>query len=215
MIKTTLQLKSWKGRFGRKYTHRNMISLDGLEQLYKRNYGITRTALNKLFLNKFDRSIHILEVGCNIGNQLLCLKKMGFKNLYGIEPQNYAFRLCKKRTRNITISKADVFNLPFEVGYFDLVFTSGILIHINPKDIKKAMKEIYRCTKSYIWGFEYYTKRYENVPYRGREGLLWRTDFAKLYLELFNNLKLVKEKKMKYKNNGNMDTMFLLKKVKK
>src|SRR5437879_7357762 len=28
---------------------------------------------------------HILEVGCNVGNQLLVLQEMGFTNLYGIE----------------------------------------------------------------------------------------------------------------------------------
>lgn len=73
MIKNYSQLKTWQGDFGIKYTNRNAISLRKLDGLYLKNFGVTRTALNNLFIGKFNRRIKILEVGCNVGNQLLLL----------------------------------------------------------------------------------------------------------------------------------------------
>lgn len=95
------------------------------------------------------------------------------------------------------------------------MFTSGLLIHIAPSDINIVMKEIRRCTKDYIWGFEYFAKDYTEVIYRGEKKLLWKTDFAKLYLNLFDDLELIKEKRLKYLNNDKIDAMFLLKKKRK
>ena len=95
---------------------------------------------------------------------------------------------------------------------WDLVFTSGLLIHINPDDLNTALREIYRCTSEYIWGFEYYADKYSEIIYRGRRDLLWKADFAKLYQNEFIDLELVKEKRIKYLENDNLDSMFLIRK---
>ena len=203
----------WLGSFGKEYTDRNAMSLEEMEALCKRNYGVTRTELNERFLDRIDRSARILEVGSNIGNQLLCLQKMGFLNLYGIELQSHALELAKSRSQNINFIEASVFDIPYNKdGYFDLVFTAGLLIHIHPSDIAKAMREIYRCTRKYIWGMEYYANEYTEITYRGHRNLLWKTDFARLYLELFDDLALVKEERLQYLENDNVSSMFLLRK---
>lgn len=208
----TGQMEKWVGEFGKEYTDRNALSLEELDALYKNNYGVTRTELNKRFLEGIDRSVRVLEVGSNVGNQLLCLQAMGFVYLYGIELQSYAVELSKARTKRINIVEGSAFDIPYKDGYFDLVFTSGLLIHINPSDISKVMKEIHRCTRKYVWGFEYYADRYTEIPYRGHRNLLWKADFARLYLAQFKDLELVKEEHLKYLNNDNVDTMFLLRK---
>ena len=212
MQKISKQITKWKDKFGKEYTNRNALTLDELERLHENNYGVSRTKLNNIFIGKFDHSIKILEVGSNIGNQLLLLQKMGFKNLYGIEINEYAVELSKQRVNNINIIQGSAFDIPFKNEYFDLVFTSGVLIHIAPHDINLVLNEIYRCTKEYIWGFEYYEEKYTEIIYRGKKDLLWKANFAQLYLNLFENLKLIKEKKIKYLNNDNIDVMFLLKK---
>ena len=61
-------------------------------------------------------------------------------------------------------------------------------------------------------GFEYYADKYTEIEYRGKKNMLWKANFSKLYQNNFKNLKLVKERKLKYRNNKNIDTMFLLKK---
>ena len=213
MQKISKQITKWKDKFGKEYTNRNALTLDELERMYENNYGLSRTELNNIFIGKLDHSIKILEVGSNIGNQLLLLQKMGFKNLYGIEINDYAVELSKQRTNNINIIQGSAFDIPFKNEYFDLVFTSGVLIHIAPHDINLVLNEIYRCTKEYIWGFEYYEEKYTEIIYRGNKNLLWKANFSKIYLSLFDDLELIKEKKLKYLNDNNIDLMFLLKKT--
>lgn len=209
----TAQTEKWNSVFGKEYTDRNTFNLDQLNKLNKDSYGLTTIELNTPFIGQIDRTAKVLEVGSNTGNQLLALQKMGFTNLYGIEIQDYAVELSKSRTQNINIIQGSAFDIPFKDDYFDMVFTSGVLIHISPSDIHKALDEIYRCSKKYIWGFEYYADEYTEVTYRGNKDLLWKTDFAKLYLDSFDDLELVKEEKIKYLENENVDAMFLIKKI--
>ena len=76
--------------------------------------------------------IRILEVGCNIGNQLRGFQRMGFTSLYGVELQQYAVEKAKMATRNINIIQGSGFDLPFKDNFFDLVCTNVVLIHISP-----------------------------------------------------------------------------------
>jgi pseudaminic acid biosynthesis-associated methylase len=206
------QVEAWCSDFGRDYTDRNSLSLEEMDALYYRNFGFTRSELNKCFLEGLDRSMRILEVGSNVGNQLLCLQKMGFSKLYGIELQNYAVEKSKFRTRNINIIQSDASDIPFKDSYFDMVFTSGVLIHVAPSNLPCVMDEIHRCSRAYIFGFEYYSDRITEKQYRGQDGLLWKADFSKLYLDRFHDLYLVKEDHIKYLDSDNVDSMFLLKK---
>ncbi len=208
----TQQMKEWADKFGKEYTDRNALFPQELELLYKQRYGITRTEINLRFLGNLNRKIKILEVGSNIGNQLLLLQNMGFINLYGIELQAYAVELSKSRTKNINIIQGSAFDIPFKDYFFDMVFTSGVLIHISPEDIAIALDEIYRCTKKYIWGFEYYADTYTQINYRGYDNLLWKMDFAKLFSDRFDNLSLIKQEFLKYIDSTNKDTMYLMEK---
>lgn len=210
MEKFTNQMEEWAGQFGHGYTDRNALSLAELDQLYRRNFGISRTELNADFVSGLDRSIKVLEVGSNIGNQLVLLQNMGFKSLYGIELQSYAVEMSKHNTKNINIIEGSAFDIPFKDKYFDLVFTSGLLIHIAPDDILKVLDEISRCSRRYIWGMEFYAEVCAQVNYRGHDNLLWTANFPKLYLDRLDNLKLVKEKIFKNLSDDNLNVMFLL-----
>jgi len=141
---------------------------------------------------------------------------MGFKNLYGIEINSYAIKVFREVNKGLPfyIIKASAFDIPFKDNYFDLVFTSGVLIHIHPKDIKISINEIYRCSKKYIWGLEYFSdKGYEEVNYRRKSKMLWKTNFRKLYLEVFPKLKSVKEELFSYIEEPHLiDQMFLFEK---
>ncbi|MCL0028476.1 methyltransferase domain-containing protein [Peptococcaceae bacterium] len=212
MSKITKQMKKWAGEFGKEYTDRNALTLEEMERLCQKKYGVTRTEMNLEFIGDLERSIRILEVGSNIGNQLLCLQNMGFQTLYGIELQEYAVEISKSRTKHINIIQGSAFDIPFKDNFFDLVFTSGLLIHIAPSDIEQVLREIHRCTKKYIWGSEYFADSYTQVEYRGHTELLWKTNFVKLYLDTFPDLRIVKEKRFKYLDNDNLDSMFLLEK---
>ncbi len=210
--KSTDQMNEWSSDFGREYTDRNPQTSAEMDALYLKSFGVKRTELNLEFLGGLDRSIRILEVGSNVGSQLQCLQEMGFTNLYGIELQSYAVERAKAKTKNINIIQGSAFDIPYKDRFFDLVFTSGVLIHISPKEISTALDEIYRCAKQFVWGFEYHADAYTPIPYRGRSDLMWKTDFAKLYTDRFPGLKVAQEKKVKYLDNENVDKMYLLSK---
>lgn len=210
MGKLTKQMEAWVGQFGQEYTDRNTHTLEEMDLLYKKQFGITRAEMNSKFLDNLDRNIRVLEVGSNIGNQLLRLQKAGFSNLYGIELQPYAVELSKSRTKGINLIQGSAFDIPFKNGFFGLVFTSGLLIHIDPGDIAAVLDEIYRCTRQYIWCYECYAEVYTQVEYRGHADILWKTNFCKLFLDRFRNLRLIKEEYFKYSDSDNLDTMFLL-----
>lgn len=217
MTSTTKQAQAWSSDFGREYTDRNLMTTNEVDALYVLRYGVSRSAMNKEFISKLDRNTRILEVGCNIGLQLEFLQKMGFRNLYGVEISPYAVRLARERTKDIVILQGDASDsIPFEDNSFDLVFTSGVLIHIPPDSLWKVMLEIHRCAKRYIWGLEYYSPEHERADYRksGSVGdLLWRGDFSSMYRESFDDLFTVTEKFYQNKDNSdNVDTMFLLEK---
>jgi len=209
----TPQIEVWKGKFGREYTERNTFESDALDALYRKNYGVTRSQINETFLRHVPKDARLLEVGCNTGNQLALLQKMGYRDLSGVELQPYALEIARSRTKGIALQEGSALDLPHQDAAFDLVFTSGVLIHIAPADLPRALSEIHRCARTYIWGMEYYAPNVTEVNYRNQNGLLWKMDYARRYQESFPDLEVVKEERLPYLENPNIDTVFLLKKT--
>lgn len=203
------QKEVWQSNFGEEYTERNIFSPEDLNAFYVREYGISRFDMNTEFLSGLDKDIRILEVGCNVGNQLRLLQQMGFNNLYGLELQPYAVQRAKDLTKGINIIQGVADDIPFKDGYFDLVFTSGVLIHIPPELHEKVMTEMYRCTKKHIWGFEYFSDTLSEINYRGNINLLWKSDFSQEF-QKFTSAKEIKRTTYKYVNSDNVDMMYLL-----
>jgi len=81
----TKQTEIWRGDFGKEYTNRNTLSLE----------------MNAIFIANLPRNIGILEIGSNIGNQLLCLQGMGFKkgSVLGYGGCKNGFNVSKKKAR--------------------------------------------------------------------------------------------------------------------
>jgi pseudaminic acid biosynthesis-associated methylase len=209
----TEQIDFWKSDFGKEYTDRNSHSATDWDKFYINTWGKTKIEMNQNFLGSLSKDIKILEVGCNTGMQLNGLQRMGFQDLYGIELQRYAAEEAKKFTKNINILCGSGFDLPFKNNYFDVVCTNGVLIHISPTDLPKIMAEMYRTTKKYIWGFEYYSENVTEINYRGHTNYLWKADYAALFKQQFPDLKLVKKEMFPYvENPSNVDYMYLLEK---
>jgi pseudaminic acid biosynthesis-associated methylase len=209
----TAQLEQWTGDFGRQFTDRNALTAAEMDSRYAKEYGVARTTMNREFLDALPRDLRVLEVGANIGNQLVYLQSLGFRELWGIEAADYGLELARRRTSAMNLVKGSAFDLPFKDGWFDLVFTSVVLIHISPADLPRAMAEIHRCARRYIWGFEYYADTPTEVPYRGQAEMCWKRNFADLYMSQFPGLKLVKHELYKYTGDDNVDAMFLLEKT--
>ncbi len=213
-MKITHQRKTWEEEFGEGYLERNVYDPTELNQFYKDRFGLTKDQINDQFLENVPKDAKILEVGTNIGNQLFHLQLQGFTNLYGIEIQDRAINYAKHRTDNLNIIKGDALDIPFKDNYFDLVFTHGVLIHISPQNIKKALNEIYRVSNKFIWGLEYYAPEYTDLEYHGQKNIMWKTDFMKEYTKEFPDLKIEKEERLPYIGQPELeDQIYLLKKV--
>lgn len=213
MSNNSFQEETWNGNFGEEYTNRNILTPKGVDILNTKILGCSRTQIYRKFIGKKELN-RVFEVGCNAGNQLNLLKKMGYDDLWGMELQDYAVEFARKNTHGINIVQGSAFDIPFKDGFFDFVFSAGVLIHIDPKDINAVLDEMYRCTSKYIMGSEYYhPNKYQMVKYRGNNDLLWKTDFSKLFLNRFPHLKLVHIEILKHLNNNNMDIVYLLEKV--
>ena len=216
ILQHTQQEDFWSGEFGRAYTDRNSRPLAEWNDAYRALWGTTKTEMNAAFLGGLPREARILEVGCNTGMQLMGLQSQGFTNLYGIELQAYAVEKAREFVRGVNILQGSGFDLPFKDNFFDVTCTNGVLIHIAPTDLPRIMGEMVRCSRRYIWGFEYYAAETTAVNYRGNEGFLWKANFAQLFLDQFPELRLVKQEFYPYVSEaerGNVDSMYLLEKA--
>ena len=175
------QLDTWEGKFGKDYTDRNVIE-------WRERLDAFKEALSGLPIQS------ILEVGCNRGHNLLSLTELlpADSQVVGIEPNQYAREIARAATAKIGVLEGNAYDLPFKDGYFDVVFTAGVLIHIPPSNLQTAISEIYRVSKRYILAIEYFSEEEEIVNYRGHTDLLWKRNFLKIYQQAFDDLKLIR-----------------------
>lgn len=175
------QLRAWKGEFGTAYTDRNVAD-------WRSRLHAFETMLEGLALSR------VLEVGCNRGHNLVTVAELlgpGVEVL-GVEPNAHALEVARQIGPRVTAVHGHVFNLPFEDGVFDLVFTAGVLIHVALADLDGALREIYRVSRRYILGLEYFSAEETAVEYRGRWDLLWKRDFLAHYERQFSALRLLR-----------------------
>ncbi len=175
----TSQLKLWKSDFGRSYTDRNDFEKPERVTSWQRVLeGVTPK--------------RVLEVGCNVGWNLVYLTRVGVPELYGIEPQPYAVERARQRCPDFGVLQGTAFDLPFRDGYFDMVFTSGVMIHIGPQDLPLALDEIYRCSRRWIVAIEYDHATEQEIEYRGHAGALWKRDHGKVWQARYPSLREIR-----------------------
>jgi pseudaminic acid biosynthesis-associated methylase len=167
----------WKSTFGDDYTRRNTANVGARLQLWK------------LLFPKGCRSV--LEVGANSGQNLEAISLISDCTMYAVEPNASARSELVERglvhPGRVTDDSAD--NIAFPNKVADLVFTSGVLIHIPPDKLAASMREIYRCSKRWIICGEYFAPSEEMIPYRGHDNAMWRRDYGAMYLDLFPDLR--------------------------
>jgi pseudaminic acid biosynthesis-associated methylase len=178
-IDQTSQLALWRSEFGRDYTDRN-----------DREKPERVTSWQRLLEGIVPA--RALEIGCNVGWNLEYLRRLGVTGLYGVEPQAYAVERARWRGPQFNVVIGTAFDLPFRDNWFDLVFTSGVLIHISPDTVHAALEEMYRVASRYIVAIEYDDKVEQEVNYRGHAGALWKRDHGALWRSQFPDLQLVR-----------------------
>ena len=176
----TDQEKFWAGEFGTNYISRNQSS-----QLIASN-----TALFSKIISKTHHINSIIEFGANIGLNLNALQTLfPHASLAAIEINDSAIEVLKQNT-NIKIYHDSILEATIHEQY-DLTFIKGVLIHINPNELKTVYEKLYNLSKRYICVIEYYNPTPVEIPYRGHEGKLFKRDFAGEILDMYSDLKLL------------------------
>ena len=177
----TEQEAFWKGEFGDKYTDRNKG-----ERLVSANLAFFSNVLSR------TQGIQgVLELGANIGLNLIALKKLLPKsNLSAVEINEKAAAKLKEALPEVDLHLTSIIEFQPK-GTWDLVFTKGVLIHISPEKLSEVYKLLYRSYSQYILICEYYSPKPTDVIYRGHTGKLFKRDFAGEMLDLFKDLSLI------------------------
>jgi pseudaminic acid biosynthesis-associated methylase len=200
----------WAGEYGEEWTEDNYKSVSESNEIFKERFGISKPEHLQRFFGDVPKDSHILEVGTNIGTQLMCLRELGFHNLYGIDIQRKAIEKAHHHRPELDIIEGDLFDIPFKNDYFDLVFTNGVLIHVPPKRIDEAVDELVRCSNKWVYGHEFYADTYTEITHRGHDNVLWKTDFPSKFVE-GREIELTDIEYLKHTDSENVDVAYRLK----
>lgn len=101
-------------------------------------------------LLKMKRFYSIYEVGCNSGKNLWHIKRdMPDKLVGGIDINTGAIKLAKQMVPSGVFSVGDIHDLDVTDQY-DIVFTSGVLLHVPPKSVKNILQRCLDKAEKYV-----------------------------------------------------------------
>lgn len=177
----TDQEQLWAGEFGSEYVERNSSA-----QLLASNI-----ALFGQILRATQGVNSVLELGANIGLNLRALASLR----PGIELNAVEINPTAVETLKTVVNPERIFEGAIQDyqggGKFDLVFTKGVLIHLNPDDLPLVYKKMAEVSTKYVLMAEYYNPAPVEINYRGHRDRLFKRDFAGEFLDLFPDFALI------------------------
>lgn len=166
----------WSGEFGDQYVDRNLGAYDARAPFW--NGIVQRTSPSR-----------VLEVGCNVGGNLRWIApELQPGHAYGIDINLKALTMIHELVPSVNALLESARNLPFRDGWFDLVFSMGVLIHQPEESLPFVIREMGRVSSQYILSGEYYSEETTEVPYRGHEGALFRRDYGAAFTDFVPGL---------------------------
>jgi len=172
------QEKFWHSEYANEYIERN------------KNFDIDLgvTAWEKMLTEvELESLSSILELGCNIGRNLHILEKLlpeAQKSIVEISP--LAFNTVTKNFKLKDSQNKSILDSDLPLNSFDLVFTSGVLVHVDPNDLLKTMSKMYNYSRKYILIVEMFSRTPKTVHYRNEDDLLFTRDFGRLFLDNYS-----------------------------
>lgn len=131
--------KTWNNFQGRKL---NFIARTYMQLVLKKIIRIIKEY-------KISQKSKIIDVGCGTGRTILWFKKIGYKNIIGIDASASSIKYCHNIGLNNVFLK-DAFKTNFRNFQFDLVFSEGLVEHFDIKDFDKLIDEMCRISNKYV-----------------------------------------------------------------
>lgn len=168
----------WAGSFGDAWVERNGRAFDA------------RVAFWTDLVSRFPVR-RALEVGAAHGENLRHLSQVTEPHdLWGLDINRTSLDAMHQVAPGVNPCWGVARSLPFRDGFFDLVFTVGLLIHQPDSTLPIVMNEIVRCSRRFVFCGEYHADEPTDVHYRDHEGVLIKRDYGRIYRELFPELEL-------------------------
>ena len=175
-MSSVLELKSldtgvdlWAGDFGNDYLRRNQVDWQLRCDFWKMIIRITGA-----------RSV--FEMGANAGWNLSAIRReYPDVTVIGNDVNTEACQQAQQAGIPV-LNKLDfTTHVP---GRYELVFTAGVLIHIEPEHLREVMTAL--VAKSYRWvvAIEYDADTETQVEYRGHKDKCWKRPYGEIYQEM-------------------------------
>lgn len=178
------QSKLWMDRnWSLDYINRNNSS-----RLLESNVSL----FSKIF-RRTDGIKNLMEIGANIGLNLDAINLLNNSiELECIEINSDACEILKNKEHIKNVFNTSVMDFELAQGIsYDLVFTKTVLIHIHPDYLHLVYKKIYEMSARYVLFIEYYNPKPISLNYRGMDDYLFKADFAREFMDLYQNTKLI------------------------
>ncbi|MDX2083903.1 MAG: methyltransferase [Candidatus Melainabacteria bacterium] len=160
----------WAGAFGQEYTERNVVDfhqrMPFFQQVLQRTLGVTS----------------VCELGANKGHNLQALAALSPNyQLTGVEINPAAYQQLRQLPK-IQAHLGSILEFS-PVQTYDLVFTCGVLIHLNPETLPDVYRQMDALSRRYVLINEYYNPKPVEIDYRGHGDRLFKRDFAGEFLD--------------------------------
>ena len=178
----TEQENFWAGEFGKKYINRNRGD---------RAIAANTVLFAEIFQSLPEKISTVMEFGANIGNNLVAINRLlPFSELTALEINAEAVEVLRKSEEVNKVYHTSI--MDFEPEHpSDLIFTKGVLIHINPDHLENVYNKMYSASKRYICIIEYYNPTPVTIEYRGHSERLFKRDFAGDLMDMYPDLRLI------------------------
>ncbi|HEY3445913.1 MAG TPA: methyltransferase domain-containing protein [Myxococcales bacterium] len=154
------------------------------KELERRRAKQRRYAQQETFLRSFFEGLQparVLDYGCGFGRHERYLRSLEGLEVHGCDISTKMLReaesyLGDPRFAAERLRLLDGGPLPYPDKYFDIAFTSEVLIHVDPKDFPAVLSELQRVTHSFILHVENVRVEGESVDCNEHGGC-WLHDF--------------------------------------
>jgi pseudaminic acid biosynthesis-associated methylase len=180
LSRLTEQEAFWTGEFGDEYIARNTGS------------ALLASSLARFatMLRAVSRVSSVLECGANVGLNLRAFHSLlPEAELAAVEINKNAATILRA-LGYVDVTEGSIVSYEARRTY-ELVFTSGVLIHIAPESLPAVYDAMYRASSKYIALAEYYAPTPTEIPYRGHRERMFKRDFAGDLIDRFPDLELV------------------------
>lgn len=103
----------------------------------------------------------VLEVGCNIGNDLMLFTDT--IDVHGIDLNDNAIKKAKEKHPSFKFQKSSVIEIPYPDASMDFVFTHNVLNYVSDDEMPQAVKELFRVSNKYIINCESFEENESSI----------------------------------------------------